>query len=114
MARLTDPVIQAKLRHALSQWRFTGYITWKPTARQWLEQNVEGWTTRSVGEAMFRFFGAGGEIDQTRETRPQWSQERYHYDFRIEIAGRSLYIETILVEDDPDDPTVHVVSIHDA
>jgi hypothetical protein len=25
-----------------------------------------------------------------------------------------VYIETVLVEDDPYDPTVHVVSIHDA
>jgi hypothetical protein len=111
MVRLTDAVILTKLRQALSQWRFTGYITWKPIARQWLEQNLEGWTTRSVGEEMFRYFEAGGEIDQTRETRPEWNQERYHYDFRIEIAGRLLYIETILVEDDT---TVHVVSIHDA
>jgi hypothetical protein len=32
----------------------------------------------------------------------------------MEIGGRLLYIETILVEDDPNDPTIHVVSIHDA
>jgi hypothetical protein len=114
MARLTDPEILAKFQHALSQWRFTGYITWKPIARQWLEQNLEGWTTRSVGEEMFRHFQAGGDIDQTRETRPEWSQQRYHYDFRLEIGGRLVYIETVLVEDDPHDPTIHVVSIHDA
>lgn len=114
MARLTDPDILAKFQHALSQWRFTGYITWKKIARQWVEQNLEGWTTRSVGEEMFCYFQAGGDIDQTRETRPEWSQQCYHYDFRIEIGGRLLYIETILIEDDPDDPTIHVVSIHDA
>lgn len=114
MARLTNPDILAKFQHALSQWRVTGYITWKPIARQWVEQNLEGWTTRSVGEEMFRHFQAGGDIDQTRETRPEWSQHRYHYDLRIEIDGRLLYVETILVEDDPEDSTVHVVSIHDA
>jgi hypothetical protein len=32
----------------------------------------------------------------------------------MDIGGRPLYIETILIEDDPDDPTIHVVSIHDA
>ena len=63
---------------------------------------------------MFRFFAAGGEIDQVPETRPQWNEQRFHYDFRMDIGGRLLYIETILVEDDPDDPTIHVVSIHDA
>ena len=114
MARLTDPEILAKFQHVLSQWRFTGCITWKPIARQWLEQNLEGLTTRFVGEEMFRFFSAGGEIDQVRETRPEWSEHQFHYDFRIDIGGRLLYIETILVEDDPDDPTIHVVSIHDA
>jgi hypothetical protein len=114
MARLTDPDILAKFHAALSQWRFTGYITWKPIARQWVEQNLEGWTTRSVGEQLFRHFAAGGDIDQTRETRPEWSEHPYHYDFRVEIGGRLLYIETLLISDDPDDPMVHVVSIHDA
>jgi hypothetical protein len=114
IARLTDPQTPAKLQHALSQWQFTGYITWKPIARQWLEQNLEGFTTRSVGEEMWRFSAAGGEIDEVHESRPEWSGHRFHYDFRIDIGGRLLYIETIVVEDDPDDPTIHVVSIHDA
>lgn len=73
MARLTDPDISAKFQHALSQWRVTGYITWKPIARQWVEQNLEGWTTRAVGEEMFHYFQAAGDIDQTREKRPEWS-----------------------------------------
>jgi hypothetical protein len=114
MARLTESQTLAKLPHALSQWQFTGYITWKPIARQWLEQNLEGFTTRSVGEEMWRFFAAGGEIDEVRESRPEWSGHRFHYDFRIDIGGRFLYIETILMKDAPDDPTIHVVSIHDA
>jgi hypothetical protein len=63
---------------------------------------------------MFRHFDAGGEIDQVTETRPEWNEQRYHYDLRIQIGGRLIYIETVLVEDDPNDPTVHVVSIHDA
>ena len=55
-----------------------------------------------------------GGIGQVRETRPQWSEHPFHYDFRTNMDGRLLYIETILVEDDPDDPAIHVVSIHDA
>jgi hypothetical protein len=38
----------------------------------------------------------------------------YHYDFRLMIAGRNIYIETILQDDDPNDPTLEIVSIHDA
>lgn len=114
MAPLTDPVILAKFHYALSHWQFTGYVTWKPIARQWVERNMEGWTTRAIAEELFQFFDGDGEISQTAETRPEWSQWQFHYDFRIEIGGRLLYIETVLVEDEPDDPVVHVVSIHDA
>ncbi len=32
----------------------------------------------------------------------------------FEKDSRLVYIETILVEDDPEDSTIHVVSIHDA
>jgi len=114
MARLSDPAILAKFQRALSQWRFTGYVTWKPIARQWVEQNLEGWTTRSVAEEMCRFYESGGEIDEIQERRPEWSEKRFHYDFRVEMGGRLLYIEMILVDDDPDEPTIHVVSMHDA
>jgi hypothetical protein len=114
MAPLTDPEILAKFTNALRHWRFTGYVTWKATARQWVEANLEGWTTRAIAEEMCRHSDGGGQIDQIRETRPEWTEHRYHYDLRIQIGGRLIYIETLLVEDDPDDPTVHVVSIHDA
>jgi hypothetical protein len=40
MARLTDSEILAKFQRVLSNWQFAGYITWKPIARQWLEQNL--------------------------------------------------------------------------
>jgi len=78
MARLTDPETLAKLKHALSQCQFTGYVTWKSIARQWLQQNLEGFTTRSVAEEMSHFVAAGGGVDQVRETRPEWSGHRFH------------------------------------
>ena len=113
MAPLSDPAILAKFRHALGEWNCTGYITWKAIARQWVEVNLECFTTRAIGEAMFAHVRAGGEIDQVKETRPEWVTQRFHYDFRLTLGDRLLYVETILVEDDPDDPTIHVVSIHD-
>ena len=114
MPPLTDPAILAKFRHALGEWNCTGYVTWKRTARQWVEDSLEGFTTRAVGESLSLYVEAGGVIDQVRESRPEWSEHRFHYDFRMDIGGRHVYIETILVEDDPQDPTIHVVSIHDA
>lgn len=113
MPPLTDPDILAKLRHVLAEWNCTGYVTWKQIAREWVEANPEGFTARAVGEAMFDYVEAGGVIEQVRETRPEWSEHRFHDDFRMEIGGRHVYIETISVDDDPQDPTIHVVSIHD-
>jgi hypothetical protein len=114
MPPLTDLEILAKFRHILGEWCCTGYVTWKPVARQWVENNLEGFTTRAIGEEIFRHVNAGGEIDQVKESRQEWSEFRFHYDFRVSIEGRLLYVETVLLEDDPDDPTIHVVSIHDA
>ncbi|NLS97242.1 MAG: hypothetical protein GXX96_34320 [Planctomycetaceae bacterium] len=114
MVPLTDPDTLAKFNHALGQWRFTGYITWEAIARRWVEDNLEGWTTRAVAEEMWRHFETGGRIDEIRETRPEWTEYRYHYDFRIQFADRLVYVETLLIEDEPNDPTIHVVSIHDA
>jgi hypothetical protein len=114
MAPLTDPTVFAKIRHALSEWNCTGYITWKSVARAWVEKNLTGFTTRAIDEELFRYVEAGGVVDQVRETRAEWSEYRFHYDFRIPIAGKQFYVETILVEVDPNDPTIHVVSIHEA
>jgi len=63
---------------------------------------------------MFDHVANGGEIDQVPERRPEWNQYDYHYDLRISIASRLCYIETLLLDDDPKDPTIYVVSIHDA
>jgi hypothetical protein len=59
---------------------------------------------------------AGGEIDQQKETRPEWNMHDFHYDLRIPIADRLIYVETRLIyrdAQDPDDPIIHVVNIHD-
>jgi hypothetical protein len=66
---------------------------------------------------MHDFVAAGGIIDQQAETRPEWTTHDYHFDLRIPLSGRVLYIETRLIyrkPDDPDDPRIHVVNIHDA
>jgi len=114
MVPLSDPIISAKIQYALSNWRYTGYVTWKAIARAWIETNLDGMTARFVAAMMFEHVAAGGEIDQVKETRFEWSEQRFHYDFRIPIGDRLIYIETVLIEDDPEDPTIHVVSIHEA
>ena len=113
MAPLSDPDIIAKIRNALSNWRYTGYVTWKAVAKTWVDKNLDGMTARFVAEMMFEHVVSGGEVDQVKETRSEWSEQQFHYDFRILIGDRLIYIETILIEDDPEDPIISVVSIHD-
>jgi hypothetical protein len=112
MPPLTDPDILAAFKQVLANWNVTDYVTWKDVAREWVGRNLPEWTLRDVARLLHDHVAAGGVIDQVRERRPEWSDRDFHYDFRLPIGGRLVYVETLLVDDDPRDPTVHVVSIH--
>ncbi len=114
MPRLQDPVILAQYRSALANWRVTGYVDWKEIARAWIRKHLGDCEPRQIARLMFEHVENGGEIDQVPEQRPEWKDWPYHYDMRISLGSRLLYIETILLDDDPDDPVIRVVSIHDA
>jgi hypothetical protein len=114
MPPLTDPVILAQFQKVLAEWNCTGYVTAKEVARHWITNNLPGQNLKAIAKAMHDFLAGGGVIDQVKETRPEWNMWPYHYDFRLLLAGRNVYIETLLQDDDPNDPTVEIVSIHDA
>lgn len=62
---------------------------------------------------MHEFVEAGGEIDQVREQRPEYaSRHEYHFDFRLNIDGRLVYIETTL-DVTATGPVITIVSLHD-
>jgi len=117
MAPLADPTLLTAYQNALRNHRFEGYVNWTELPARWVRRELEGLTTSRAAELMHDFVMSGGEIDQVRETRPEWRRHEYHYDLRFEIGGRRVYVETRLEFDDPtdpDDPVIHVVSIHDA
>jgi hypothetical protein len=114
MAPLSDPQILACIKQVLQNWHVTDYVTWKDVARDWVGRNLEALSPRDIARILHEFVQNGGVIDRVRENRPEWSDREFHYDFRVPIGVRVLYIETVLVDDDPTDPTIHVVSIHDA
>jgi hypothetical protein len=117
MVPLDDPVLAGAYKSALANWRFEGYVLWEEIARHWVEGNLPGYTTREIARRMHEHVEAGGRIDQVIETRPEWSEHDYHYDLRIPVEGRLVYIETRLRFDDPadpDDPVILVVNAHDA
>jgi hypothetical protein len=115
VAPLKDRDVLAAFKSALSEnLRFAGFVTWKPRAAAWVKENLEGYTTKAVAELMLSHIESGGEIDQVRERREEWIQFDFHYDFRLRVGDRLVYIETILVRADPNDPQVQIVNIHDA
>ena|ERR1051326_7490762 len=114
MACLTDLQLLSYFKAVLGNWYVTDYVTAKDEAVRWAGKNLAGFELKTLARLMHDHVQAGGEIDQVRETRSEWNDREYHYDYRLYWADRLIYIETVLVDDDPTDPTIHEVSIHDA
>ncbi len=113
MPPLTDPSILAQFHAVLANWNYTDYVTAKPLALDWITNNLGGLGLKDVAKSMDDFLRTGGVIDQVPECRPEFSIWPFHYDFRLQLAGLEIYIETLLQDDDPHDPTIRIVSIHD-
>ena len=114
MARLTDLEILTCYRNALANWRYDGFVEFFPLAADWLEKEL-GEKPRDFAHRLHDFVTAGGEIDRVVETRPEWNTWSHHYDLRLTLSGRLVYVETRLKyrePTDPDDPVIFVVSIH--
>jgi hypothetical protein len=114
MPPLTYPVILACFKAVLCNWYVTDYVTAKDGALQWAGINLDKFSLKSLAQLMYEHVQAGGTIEQVRETRPEWDDWPFHYDFRLPWFGRPLYIETVLVDDDPKDPYIRIVRIQDA
>src|SRR5262245_40083893 len=101
MPPLTDTVIVAQFRAVLANWNYTGYVRAKDVALEWIADNLNGLTLKDVAQAMHGHVQRVDVIDQVPETRSEFSEWPFHYDFRLQLAGRMVYIETILRDDDP-------------
>lgn len=63
---------------------------------------------------MAEHVASDGKIDQVPETRPEYLHWGFHYDLRIAVGDRQVYIETVLDQErDLEDCTVWVVNMHD-
>ena len=118
MAPLTDPTRLAAYKDALGNWRFDGYVRFDEltqSAYEWIKRELDGISLREIGRLMHEHVEAGGVVDEVRETRPEWPDERFHYDLRLTIQGVPVYIETRLrywVPFVPDESWILVVNIH--
>ncbi|MGM0489536.1 MAG: hypothetical protein ACQESR_22595 [Planctomycetota bacterium] len=116
MAPLTDPTRLAAYKDALGNWNF-GYIQFEltETARNWVKCELSNITLKEIGRLMHDYVNRGGEIDEVRETRPEWCDYEFHYDLRFTIQDKPVYIESRLNHTGrfiPDESTVLVVNIH--
>ena len=56
-------------RNALRNWNFTGYITFKELAAEWLSSQLSEYVPRDIGCALMLHVESGGEIDEQPERR---------------------------------------------
>lgn len=103
-------------RNALRNWNFRGFVQFTPKAEAELKKVLPGNTLREIARQLHEFVEAGGKIDEQKECRPEYVSFEFHYDLRVTFESRRVYFETVLLcedADDPDDPQIQIVSVHD-
>ena len=111
MPPLIDEEIIARLRLAFEE-ASSGGVQWKRLAADWIRRNLGNLTQQAVNELILNHIASKGRIDRVEETREEYRQFEYHYDFRILLLERNVYIETVL-SDGRMGPVVTIVNIHD-
>ena len=108
-------------RNALRNWRVRGYVNFRPRVADELAELLPDLPLPQIARELHRYVEAGGEVKEVVERRAlecaDDAAQPFHHDLRIQIGGRRIYFETVLVcddPDDPDDPTIDVVSIQHA
>ena len=112
MSRLTDIRLLDLIEEALQNGarNIGGYVQWKRLPAEWLRKNLENQTQLSVVQRMLAHVQNGDEIDQVVERRGGHLYES-HFDFRFQMDGLDVYIETVLKETKTG-PTISIVSMH--
>lgn len=119
MPPLNDPERLAAYKDALSNWNITDYVRFELTeqAHRWLRGNVGDVTLRDLSRLMHEYVDGGGAVDEVPETRPEWADEySFHYDLRMMLGGKAVYIETRLHYRLPvvvDESWILVVNVHE-
>ena len=114
MPPVTDAEELERYRGLLKEWKFTGFIQWKRRAAEWLRDNLGNHLPQQgIGQLMYEH---REEVQQTPETREEYRHRyRFHYDFRLCIDTRRIYIETAFhCGATESDSTIWVVNIKPA
>lgn len=118
VAQMAKPKDQEALKcytKVLLDWgHVAGYVQWRKLPLAWIKRELAGVTSRAVVEEMQKYVKCGGTIAQVEETRPEYVAWRFHYDVRLPVTGRHVYVETVLEQvPNIEDCIIWVVNIHD-
>ncbi len=119
MPPLTDPERSRCYLNALRNWRGTGWVNFEERAWAWLRAEFPDRTQREIARLLYEHVGDDpSKVDEQPERREGWrALYEFHHDLRVRIEGRLIYFETRLDyrhPDDPDDPQINVVNVHEA
>jgi hypothetical protein len=72
---LTDPERLLAYKNALSNWAFERYVEpeLSDQAYRWIREQLGEFEIKELYRLMHEYVEAGGQIDEVRETRPEWS-----------------------------------------
>ncbi len=118
MAPLTDPIKLEAYCDAIRNWPFNGFVRFElpEAAHRWVKRELENITLKELSRLMCEYIDGGGEIDEVKETRAEWSDYEFHYDLRFTVHDRLVYVESRLEFSLPlqaDESTIIVVNIHE-
>ena len=111
MPELTDPTTRRLLLDGLSVSERGDGVECLPVAAEELRRLCPRATVPGLVKAICTWVRAGKRVEECEEWREEYSgMFRYHYDVRISVAGRRLYVEMRLLIEGSDAEVV-IVSI---
>lgn len=94
----------------------TGDCEWSESAIRIMrsDPSLSGFTLKGITVLLQDHVAQGGSIDRRTEMRSEYPQESW---YRVIVPGtqfkNGLFVEIILVDEDPEAPAVQIVSIHE-
>jgi len=95
MPALTDPELLTCYKNALANWRYEGYVVFTDLAQEWVRTNLPNRSSKDLGRLMQEYVAAGGEIDQQKETRPEWDAHEFHFDLAFPFKAGSFTLRRV-------------------
>lgn len=94
-----------------------GCLEWdEKAARRFLARPpLPSMTLEGVIDELIDFVAGGGDVVQVEEKRPEYDDRPFYYKVILPVAGfqHGLFVEIVLLDDDPDVPMVRIVSCHE-